>query len=319
MRKCIVGMLLASSALAWPFAVLGATDGFSFGLIAQAPGTASTEATLQHAITESDSDNLAFVVASGIKTSREPCTDALYNSRRNLLDGAQNGLIVSLTASDWVGCKRQDGKSAAIDRLTRLRELFFVGSFSLGATKIPLIRQSITPKFRIYGENARWEVGEVLFATVNLPSDNNHYLADAGRNSEFEDRLIANRDWLHKVFILAARKNVKYIVLFSDGNPLDKPSSGALAKLSGHRDGFRETRQLITSLARKFPGKVLLVHSKRAAQKLPAESIVWRANIGQLAASPGWTKVTLDKAGKVLTTRYTGASTQDDSQREHSN
>jgi len=132
----------------------------------------------------------------------------LYSDRKTLLDEAKNGLIVSLTASDWTECKNAHGRSAAAERLNRLRDLFFVDEFSLGASKIPLVRQSTMPKFRSYVENARWEVDNVLFATINLPAANNHYRTDAGRNSEFEDRLIANRDWLHRIFMFAAHRKI---------------------------------------------------------------------------------------------------------------
>ena len=34
-------------------------------------------------------------------------------------------------------------------------------------------------KFRAYSENARWEIGNVMFATFNLPANNNHYRIEA--------------------------------------------------------------------------------------------------------------------------------------------
>src|SRR5689334_6651999 len=103
------GMLCAEAAQAQPGA-------FSFGVIAHAFKAAPEETALSDAIAETDADNLAFVVANGIKASDEPCSDAVYNHRKALLNQAKNGLILSLTASDWTGCKRSNGRSAAMDR-----------------------------------------------------------------------------------------------------------------------------------------------------------------------------------------------------------
>ncbi len=80
--------------------------------------------------------------------------------------------------------------------MSNIRNLCFADEFSFNASKIPLIRQSTSPKFRSYAKNARWEIGNVVFTAINLPATNNHYLAEDGRNSEFEDRQIANCEWL---------------------------------------------------------------------------------------------------------------------------
>lgn len=204
MKQLLSIALLGAALCAAP--ATRAQDSFNFGVIGHSFSGNPDEGVLRRALDQSDADNLAFVVVNGIKSAAEPCSDALYSARRDLLNEAENGVIVSLAASDWVGCRNKNG-SVAIERLNRVRDLFFPDEFSFGASKVPLFRQSVTPKFRSYTENARWEFGDVLFATVNLPAANNHFLQDGGRNSEFEDRLIANKDWLRRVFTFAAQKN----------------------------------------------------------------------------------------------------------------
>jgi uncharacterized protein (DUF736 family) len=272
---------------------------FSFGVVAQSFKTTQEETALSEAITEADEDKLAFVVANGIKTSDEPCSDEVYERRKVLLNEAKNGLILSLSASDWVECKRHNGRSAAMDRLNRIRDLFFADEFSFGASKIPIARQSATRKFRNNGENARWEIGNVLFATINLPAGNNHYLPDAGRNSEFEDRAIANRDWLTRLFKIAARKKLKGLVLFCDGDPLLAPSAQTLANLNGQRDGFLEVRKQIQTLSAKYTGRVLVVHGQ-SGTKPAAARIAWQKNLGNLEVGAGWTKLTADPSSASL-------------------
>ncbi len=313
MNKCLLiflcALLAASSVSSQELTV---TQGFSFAVVASGTPTTGSDSLpgLQRNIRQTNRDNLAFVVSQGIKTDAEGCSDTLYNTRRSALERAKNGLIVTLTAADWMSCKRPDGRSAAIERLSRLRELFFVGDFSLGATRIPLMRQSIIPKFRLYGENTRWEMGQVLFATLNLPAPNNHYLAQAGRNSEFEDRRVANRDWLKQLFFLASRNKSKSIVLLSDANPLVPHTTDSIEKLAAKRDGFTEVRQQLQHLASQFPGKVILIHRSPpfSAPNAPAGSLHWKGNIGHLMPAPGgWTRLTVDEDGMLEVTSTTMA------------
>ena len=283
--------LLSSAILQTAFA---ASTAFSFGVIGRISMNASDDSQLRDAILASDADNLAFVVASGIKAATEPCTDALYLQRKEIFQSAKNGLIVSLAASDWSGCRGTDGRSLAIERLNRVRDLFFGSDFSFGSTKVPTMRQANTPKFRAYVENLRWDIGTTVFATVNLPANNNDFLTAAGRNGEFEDRMVANRDWLHRVFGIAVQKNATGIILFCDGDPLDRPDAIGRIALSGNHDGFSEIRKQLQALSAHFTGRILLVHGQSAAQQASAPDITWRGNLGTVRGTPGWLKITVD-------------------------
>lgn len=300
MTPRVVRFILACALLAQAAAAMPQPTEFSFAVISQSP-TATDDTALRTAIAETDADNLAFVVTSGIKSKIEPCSDNLYTSRKTLLNQAKNGLIVSLAASDWAECRNMQGRSTALERLNLLRDLFFVDEFSLGASKIPLVRQSVMPKFRSYVENTRWEIDGVLFATVNLPAFNNHYRTEAGRNSEFEDRLIANRDWLRRIFAFATHRKVAGIVLFCDGDPLADPGS-RLFGLSGKRDGFAEVRKQINALASRFSGKVLVIHGAAESKRAAPGGIAWSGNLGDLVLDSGWSKVSISAASSTLFT-----------------
>jgi hypothetical protein len=252
-----------------------AQSDFHFGVIAHAMKM-SDVGPLREAIAETDTDNLAFVVVNGIKPAAEPCIDPIYEQRRDLLDEAKNGLVVSLAASDWASCKNSVGRSGALDRRDRVRELFFNGEYSLGGTRLPLLRQSSATKFRAYVENTRWEIGSVLFVTLDLPANNNNFLPGAGRNSEFEDRLIANHEWLQRVFTIASRKKMRGVVLFVDGNPFGENMS--------LRDGYAEVRKQILAIAAAFKGRLLLVHGQNAAG---TAAISWQKNLGIVGAGNG--------------------------------
>lgn len=292
--KRIVLQAVALCAFLLPASLaLGGTGVFSFGVILYPAQSSPDDPSLRDLIDASDAENLAFVVSNGIKSEDEPCSDTLYQRRKTLLQSAKNGLIVSLAARDWTECRNESGRSTALGRLNRLRELFFMDEYSLGATRIPLIRQSTTLKYRNFVENARWEIGDIMFATINLPANNNHYVSDAGRNSEFEDRQVANRAWLDRLFTFATREKAKGVVLFSDGNPLVLPNS------KGKRDGFAEIRKQITVLAKKFPGRILLVSSQTNRQ-IGSPDIHWHDNLGELNAATNWVKLNVDHSVPAL-------------------
>ena len=270
------------------------SDRHQFGVIGHSFHNGGGEAKLKQAIADESESALAFVVTTGIKGADEPCSDKLYEKRRELFDDAHRPMIVLPSASDWSECKNSAGRSVAIERLNRLRELFYSAPTSLGTHKIPLTRLSASAKFRSYSENAHWQIGDVLYATVNLPANNNHYRPEAGRNSEFEDRMVANRFWLNRLFAMARRERLDAIVLFSEGDvkALTQPTGlrALLGRSSSKQDGFDEPRRQIATLAQKYSGKVLLIDTD-SARKGAEPAIEWRGNLGHLSLGSGAVEV----------------------------
>ncbi|WP_293775411.1 hypothetical protein [uncultured Oxalicibacterium sp.] len=278
-----------------------AGEPFSFAVIAK-PSSASTGANaVREAIHQTDRDNLAFVVVNGIKADNEACDDKLYQERRSLFESAKNGLIVSLAASDWARCVNARNRTIAVERIARLREMFFVDEFSFGDSKLPLIRQSAIPSFRLYAENMQWRIGDVLFATINLPANNNNFLNAAGRNSEYEDRQVANTDWIKRLFITAKGNKLQGIVLFTDANPMAHRAQTTGFFSSEKREGFADIRRQIARAAKDFHGQILIVHSDPDADRNAARhTIVWKDNIGAVRVDPGWTRLSVTPSAKPL-------------------
>ncbi|MFC5513826.1 hypothetical protein ACFPOU_22240 [Massilia jejuensis] len=255
------------------------------------------------ALAETSEQSIAFVVVTGIKAAGEPCSDKLYQERYELIGKARRPVIVLPAGSDWTDCRNSAGRTNAVERLNRMRELFHGEPHSLGVRKLPLTRLSMSPRFRSYAENAHWTVDSVLYATVNLPANNNHYLAAAGRNSEYEDRAVATRFWLNRLFTLARRDKVDAIVLFSEGDlkPLAAPTGlrGLLRRAPVTRDGFAAPRNQVQLLAQKFEGKVLLVDSA-ALPKKARPAIEWRANVGHVSVGGEAVEVKVTPGEKAL-------------------
>lgn len=306
----VAALTAACAALAAGYAQAAqpAMRGFQFGVIGHSFKSGPDESVLKRAIADATLTAPAFIVATGIKASTEPCSDKLYAQRRALLSEAAPPMIVSLAGSDWSGCVNSIGRSNAIERLNRLRELFYADGESLGERRLPLTRLSSSAKFRSYAENAHWEYGKVLFATINLPANNNHFRAEAGRNSEYEDRLVANRAWLHRLFTLAERQKMQGLVLFSDGDVGVQAEQGysLLPSFQSKQDGFAEPRRQIRAMAEKFKGKVLLVDTQGGAGTEP--SIVWRGNVGHMSLAAEWAEVRVAPGTAALFTLKGGSA-----------
>ena len=127
------------------------------------------------------------------------------------------------------------------------------------------------------------------FATINVPANNNHYVASAGGNSEFEDRQIANRDWLHRLAIQARRERKAAIILFCDGNPMPDPG-----RKIEQRDGYVEIRQQLKSLAEKSGAKVLVIQGPTTSPQKTSGSITWNGPLAFVNLRAGMTMIAVE-------------------------
>ncbi len=250
---------------------------------------AADDTELRAAFEAAQSGDPSFIVVNGLRAPREACTDRLYRQRAALLESGSVPVILSMAGSDWISCRDRQGRLASMAWLNLLREQVYGEISWSGAKHLNLRRQSASRAFRSYAENTRWVVDNVLFATLNLPAENNHYIASAGGNSEFEDRATANREWLKRLGLQAKMERRPLIVLFCDGNPLP-------LRRSEQRDGFTEIRQQLRQLADKSGARVLLVQGpEQRSPKVPRE-IVWEGRLGYVNLRAGLTGFVIDLA-----------------------
>lgn len=278
MKKWILPVLLTFGVITTCFASKNGQTG-SFYFVAMDQPAGNSHVQLKKELARLKNSAPAFIVINGIKSNTESCNDDLYTERKEMLNDVHHPVIVSLAAGDWVYCKSPRGNPVSIERLTRLREIFFDRDHSLGNHPLNLTRQSLSSRFSAYSENFYWSRDHILFATLHLPANNNNYLAAAGRNNEFEDRTIANKNWLELVFRQATREHAKAIVLFTDGNPYNVKTAS--------RDGFSEIRQKVNTLLSHFSGRVLIIHGQSGP--IPKD-IVWKGKLGLAGVGPDWTR-----------------------------
>ncbi len=241
-RYICVAALTIMAGIGHPGASAGAD--FTFAALGDAPYTEEDEPRFVSMIAEINREPLAFSIHVGdFKNGWSPCTDTLFLQRRDWFALFRQPLMFTPGDNEWTDCHRAPGAAHdPLERLQKLRSLFFFDSDSLGQQKIALIRQSTA-----YPENARWEREGIVFATLNVPgsADNKRMPAERAARGK------ANADWISRTFEAARAQSSPAVVLVMQANPFN----------GNTRDGpYARLLDVLTLEAVNFNGEVLLIH-----------------------------------------------------------
>jgi hypothetical protein len=267
MRKIFLALWLCGigGALAAPVAP---AERFVFAAIgcvpyARAPHSIENFARL---IAEINRANPAFTVHLGdTKGSEEPCTDEFYLRRRDDFNRFTGPLIYTPGDNEWTDSHYEKaGKWNPVERLAKVRQLYFAEERSLGQHPLPLVTQRHDEKFAKFVENARWSHGGVVFATVHaVGSDNNDQPAVPGAVAEFQERDAADAAWIRAAFAEARASAAAGVVLFFQADPF-----AAELGQQGVARGFGQFLRVISDEARAWAKPVLLVHADEHRYRL---------------------------------------------------
>jgi hypothetical protein len=238
---------------------------FNFGLIGDLAYSQEEEPRLENVLADLDRTPLAFVVHVGDLGSPRTgaCTDALLARRLAQFRASSNPLIYTPGDNEWTDCHDQQGFPGGnpLERLAKLRELFFVGEESFGRRTLPLIRQSAggDAKLAKYRENVRWEFGGITFVTLHVVGSNNNRGRTAENDAEFAERNAADLVWLRESFARAKSSDSPAVMILQQANifPDFPPFPGDPKQ---EPSGFTELREAIANEARAFGKPVVLVH-----------------------------------------------------------
>jgi hypothetical protein len=204
--KTLVGLFIA-------VLVAGcASARFEFAVIGDQQYNAESEAQFPRLMQDIDRAEVDFVLHLGdFKAGITGlCDDKLFQSRKQQFDASRHPFIYTPGDNEWTDCHNpKAGGFDPLERLTKLRAIFFAGSRSLGQRKLDVEQQARFP------ENLRWRRGGVLFITLHMVGDNNN-LDNA---AEYRERNAANLAWMREAFGLASRESVPAIAIFTQANP----------------------------------------------------------------------------------------------------
>ena len=267
----------------------GHAEEFRFSVLMRLSEESHEDHVWLTAIAHAQTNEAAFIVVNGLKRSSEPCNETLYQQRIDLLKQATVPVIFSMAATDWAYCRDRQNRPAGSVWLNLLREKFAGDIGTQSNSALTLKHQSAMPAYRNYTENTRWAYDRILFATLHVAADNNQYSEAAGRNSEFEDRQVANRDWVRRLAAVALRERRGAIVIFCDGNSLPGPW-----ERTKERDGYKDIRKQLRELAAKSGLWILLVQGSSVDIPQTTPEIVWANRMGYVTLPTGVSTLTAD-------------------------
>lgn len=213
----------------------------AFGDLGYTPGE---ETPLANVLADISAASLAFVVHVGDlgAPANGSCTDEHWALRLSQFQALPHPLIYTPGDNDWTDCHPgprpftpgPDTEFEPLERLARLRTVFFPDDSSLGQRRMPLERQGQGPAFSAFRENARWTYGGVTFLTLHTVGSNNNLGAlpifwffdegiargrTAANDDEWAQRTEANIAWLRAGFERAGAANSRAVMIFSQANP----------------------------------------------------------------------------------------------------
>jgi hypothetical protein len=237
---------------------------FRIGLVGDSGYNARGQANFMRVRDRANASGLAFVVHDGdIWLGGTSCDDDRLRRVKEDFNGFR-ALVYTPGDNEWVDCPQ-----GPAGRLEAIRRVFFSEPKSLGTEPIPQRRQADVP------ENARWEWGGVVFATLNVPGP-----GGGGPT------LRADLAWLDKTFDRAKEIRAPAVMIIWQDDPVDGSSPELVSRL--------RTR------AKAFGQPVLLVHGDTHRYRLDNP---WKdtSNLTRLETfptfTPEWVKVIVKPAG----------------------
>ena len=293
---------LLAAALLWGCAASAPhPEAFAFGVMGDTPYNDAEERHFVAMIERMNREPLAFVVHVGDFKGGGDCSDALYAKRREQFDRSTHPLVYTPGDNEWADCRRPYmGSMDPIERLARLRQVFFSDRWTLGAKRFETEAQDgcLAPAVPECGcaaqpENRAWAHAGVRFVTLNIPGSNNNVGFDAASDREAACRDEANRRWLARAAEAAAAPGTRALVVMIQANPWDTYTRAPV-----YAKFLAQMREVAQRLARP----VLLVHGDTHLYRFDHP---FSDALGQPLANPrrletygspfvGWVKVTVD-------------------------
>jgi hypothetical protein len=243
----VVGLILVARAAT----CFGAEPAFRFLATGDLPYSAAQDPKFTKLLKQSESEDFEFLMHVGdFKAQSQPCSDANFSKIRDLFKAYPKPVVYTPGDNEWTDCHGVDADP--IERLAKVRELFYNDSKTLKLNKLGVKFQSENPAYKKYVENYRFTKSGVLFVVAHVVgSNNNNRLADKAAVAEFKARTAANQVFLKESFAEAVKTNAKAIAVVIHANPDFETQK---------KDGFNDFRATMDGLLSKCKKPVVCIH-----------------------------------------------------------
>ena len=235
-------------------------DAFTFAVLGDLAYAPREEAMFVETMRRIDVESPAFTVHVGDFKGSGPCSDELFALRRAQLDASAAPLVFVPGDNEWTDCRAaRNGSMDPIERLAKLRTLFFADGESLGRRRMATTAQDrclaappVGCGCAAHPENRQWRHQRVQFVTLNIPGHQNNTGHDERNDREALCRNAANAEWLERAARESESDEVRALVVVTHANPWYVPAK--------HRhvfDGFLAQMRALPPRLRK---PILFVH-----------------------------------------------------------
>src|SRR5262249_27154873 len=144
---------------------------------------------------------------------------------------------------------KSNGGFDPLERLARLREIFFSRPHLGGGTLEVIADSRALPGCGGYPENRTWRYDGVRFVTVNVQGSHNNERFDARSDAEALCRNAANHAWIDEAARLAQAENARALVIATQADPWVAQARG-----------FSDLIAQVGAVARGLQRPVLFIH-----------------------------------------------------------
>jgi hypothetical protein len=285
-------------------------DVFSFGVIGDMQYNADEEAQFLNLTDAMNAEKFPFIVYLGdFKAgSNAPCSDELFQRRLTELNRFKAALIFTPGDNDWVDCRRPtNGSTNPIERLNKIRDIFYPSTLSLGQQPMALTRQSDAfvgePVLSRYRENVFWLHKGIVFVTLNVQGSNDNVGFDKENDAEQAERHRANLAWLNIALNRARGTDIVGFVVMIHANPGFEATTAEVAK-SAYVPFLQAVEKNVANLNKP----TLFIHGDTHTYRIdqPYKSPIDKRVVANMTrvetdGSPrmDWTRITVDSKNKA--------------------
>ena len=224
---------------------------FRFLATGDVPYSKAEEIKYGNLLEQAATEDFAFLMHVGdIKSGGTPCTDEQFAIDRDLFQKFPAPVVYTFGDNEWTDCHGVG--SDPIERLAKLRELFFEDKTVLRLAELNAVQQSCKEQFARYIENYRFTKGGVLFIVVHVcGSGNNRRTDNPAAMKEFTDRNAANLAFLEASFAEALTRDVSGVAVVIHANPDFEQGRG---------EGFHDFLASMRGFLAKYHRPVVCIH-----------------------------------------------------------
>ncbi len=259
----VAGFILILAAIvgtAGPPAPASAAPGtFSFAALGDAPYFLWEDLRYRLVLQDLRAHDLRLVLHVGDVFWR-PCSDARFERSLDGFNGLPQPVIYTPGDNEWADCwERQSGDFAPLERLARLRQLFYPAPVSLGGRREPLQTQASQSEFTEFVEHLRWTGDGLVFATLHLVGSGNATDEFPKRTPQDDEevtrRTAAATAWLRDTFAAARAAGAPAVILGFHANPaFERPPD------YGYRQHYEPFLTALEEEVAAFGKPVLAIH-----------------------------------------------------------